>query len=247
MMGYLEEGFNKIYKDDLEAQNQYLQIIADDIRHCNVDVFTDNFGVFIPNNEYMTQNFGDKIKAFEYTSDGRCVWNSAVIFPIYDVLDEVVAILGYFPLNKLKEDAGPSYKVSSKEVFDRKKFFFSPKGGMRKSLEDGYVVLTDGVFDTLQLNQIGINAMALMGSYLSKEHIAYLTLLDRVYLAVDNDRAGVNLLSYLRKQIKSAKGIRFNKYKDIDDVLKSEHREEFLNKLKNSLKRDYPGDIIITL
>lgn len=246
-MRYLEEGFKNIYEQDFETQKQYLQIIADDIRHCNIELFTDNNGVFIPNNDYMLQYFGEGVKAAEYTSEDRCHWNSGVIFPIYDILDNIVAVLGYFPLNKLRENPGPSYKVSSKENFDRRKYFFAPKGVMKKALKDDYVVLTDGVFDTLALNKAGVNAMALMGSYASKEHVAYLTLLKRVYLAVDNDRAGVQLLNYLRKHVKHTTGIRFNLYKDVDDVLKSKHRQKFLNQLHTQIDGGYPGDILIKL
>lgn len=247
-MKYLEEGFKNVYKEDIDSQKKYLSIIAEQIRNCPIETFTDYNGVFVPNDEYMTLYFGNSCKSREYTNDGRCSWCNSVIFPIYDILGTPVALLGYFPLNKLNTEIQlPTYKVTSSEYFDRRKYFFGPKGVMSKSLEDNYVILTDGVFDTLSLNQAGFNALALMGSYISKEQVAYLTLIDRVYLAVDNDRAGVQLLENLQKQIKSAKGIRFNIYKDVDDVLKSEHRDKFLNQLTSAMQDDLPGDIDIKL
>lgn len=247
-MNYLLDGFKAVYENDIECQKEYLNIISSEIRKCPIELFTNYQAVFIPNNEYMLQNFGEGCVLSEYTSDRRCIWNNAVIFPIYDILDTPVAVLGYFPLNKLNTEVQlPSYKVTSSEYFDRRKYFFSPKGVMRKALEDDYVVLTDGVFDMLSLNHCGINAMALMGSYVSKEHIAYLTLLKNVYVAVDNDRAGSQLLKTLHKHLSNLTGIRFNLYKDIDDVLKSEHREKFLNHLHSEMKREIPGDIIIRL
>lgn len=247
-MDYIIRGFKQVYETDIECQKDYLSIISSDIRNCPLELFTDNYGVFIPNNEYMIKNFGEACAAREYTSDRRCIWNNAVIFPIYDILDKAVAILGYFPLNKLNTEVQlPSYKVSSTEYFDRRKFFFAPKGVMRKALEDDYVVLTDGVFDTLSLNHAGINAMALMGSYVSKEQIAYLTLLKRVYITVDNDRAGTQLLKTLHKHLSNLTGIRFNLYKDVDDVLKSEHRDKFLNQIKKDMANGLPGDIIVRL
>ena len=253
-MRYLNDGFKNVYEKDLKTQEQYLGLIADEFRHCDVEILLDACGIFVPNNEYMKTHFGVECGLWDYTEKGTCIWSNAVIFPIRNITDEIVGINGYFPLNKLHKEAGETnylydikYRISDKAVMNSSCYFFGVKGMQRKVLEDGYVILTDGTFDTLSLARAGLNSLALLGSSLSKQQIAFLSMLDRVYLAVDNDKAGVRLLRALRYRIRNARGIRFNKYKDVDDVLKSDNRNQFLEQVRKQIELDMPGDIIVRL
>ena len=253
-MDYLNEGFANVYENDLASQEKYMEIFAEEIRKCDKNILIDAGGVFIPNNEYMQMYFGPITMIHDYSKAGVCNWLEAIVFPIRDITDEIVGIEGYFPLNKLHKENGETlfkynfkYKVSDKSIFNSSLYFFGMKGIQRKALEDGYVILTDGTFDALSLTHIGYNALALLGSSVSKQQIAYLSMLDTVYLAVDNDRAGQDLLKYLKKNLPNVKGILFTKSKDVDDILKGENREEFISQLDRKIQENLPGDIRIKL
>lgn len=249
----MEAGFKRVYEEDYESQKNFISIIAEQTRKVNPEVLLNAEGIFIPNNDYMLVNFGMLLmnKDFDcYSQYENCYWNNNVIFPIRDILDRVVGLVGYNPFNKMESQANKdininAYRTSSSSIFDKTKHLFGVKGVLRKAIEDGYIVLTDGVFDTLALNNAGINSAALLGSSLTEEHIAYLRMIDTVYLAVDNDQAGLRLSKTLKRKHHNFNAIRFNKYKDIDDVLKSENRDKFLKKFHDNIQSGTPTDIIL--
>lgn len=249
----MEAGFKRVYEEDFESQKNFITIIAEQTRKVSPEVLLNADGVFIPNNEYMLANFGMALvdNTFDcYSQFDNCYWNNNVIFPIRDILDRIVGLVGYNAFNKMESQVNKdvtinAYRTSNSRVFDKGKHLFGVKGVLRKAIEDGYIVLTDGVFDTLALNHAGINSAALLGSALTEEHIAYLRFVKTVYLAMDNDQAGLRLSKTLGRKHNNFNAIRFNKYKDIDDVLKSKHRELFLKKFHENLSSGTPTNIIL--
>lgn len=246
----LEEGFKRIWEEDRGSQVNFLTTIATRVRGMKPDILFDNC-VFIPNNEYMIKFFGKEIRDadFDCYYSGKCKWNNYLIFPIYDIVDNIVGLAGFQPVNKARNRDGDyeaeAYRVSSSRVLDKRYHMFTLKGILKKGIKDGYIVLTDGNFDTISLVENGINACALLSSYLSEEQIAILKLIDKVYLAVDNDSAGLKLARWFKQAIPSGRLIKFNKFKDIDDLLKSEYRDTFLAEFHENLQCEIPMDIVI--
>lgn len=245
----LAKGFDKIWQEDKESQINFLTTIASLVRDMKPDILFNNC-IFIPNNEYMVKFFGKEIMDADYDCyyDGRCKWNNFLLFPIYDILDNIVGLSGFNPINKLKNREGDyepeSYKISSSQVLNKKYYMFSLKGILKKAVHDGYIVLTDGNFDTISLISNGINACALLSSYLSDEQISILKMIGKVYLAVDNDSAGNSLAYWFKRYLPNGRLIKFNQFKDIDDLLKSEYRDEFLAEFNKNLNCPVQMDVI---
>lgn len=249
----MEEGFRKVWGEDRESQVNFLTTIAKDVRNMDVNILINAGGIFIPNNEYMIHFFGAKILEPRYdcySNFGNCHWNNNIIFPVRDILDRIVAISGFNPINKLmsqqeKDVTINAYRTSNKDVFDKGLHLFANKGILKKAMEDGYIIITDGVFDMLSLGAEGFNTAALLGSSLSEEHITYLKFIDKVYLAEDNDKAGSQLGRYMKKRLPNFARIKFTNFKDVDDILKSEHRKQFLEELKEGMSSPIITDIHI--
>lgn len=251
----MEEGFKRVWEEDRESQINFLKTIAKDVRNMNVDILVNAGCIFIPNNEYMVHFFGPKVLDVNYdcyNSYGNCNWNNNIIFPVRDILDRIVAISGFNPINKLmseqeKDVTINAYRTSNSNVFDKGLHLFANKGVLKKAMEEGYIIITDGVFDMLVLADAGYNSAALLGSSLTEEHITYLKFIERVYLAEDNDKAGSQLGNYMKRRLRNFARIKFNKFKDVDDILKSEYRDEFLKELNRGMKSPIQCDIHIEL
>lgn len=109
----------------------------------------------------------------------------------------------------------PSY------VMTKGKYIFCHPSWFKKALADGYVCITDGIFDAIRLNQNGINAFSLCGSKLTDWHKLYLSLFDKIIVIHDNDSAGVALANKCCKELNNCSKLSFVGTKDIDDFLKS--------------------------
>lgn len=249
----VKEGINKIYTEDLESQRNFIRDIAEVAREMEPDILFDFDAFFVPNNEYMSVMFSPLIRGFKYdcyTSEGACLWIGHLVFPIYDVLNEPVGFVGFSPINKLKskEDAEFKgirvYRDSNKSVFEKSRYLFALKGVYERALEEGYIILTDGVFDTISLTQNNLVAGAFLGSYVSDELIAFLKFVPRVYISRDNDETGVKLSMNLRRKLPQLREIRQNAFKDMDELLKSKHKEDFLKKFEQHRKMKTSFDFI---
>lgn len=248
----INDGIEKIYNEGMESQENFINTICKDVRNMkDTEIVKRAKGFFVPNNQYMISYFGEEIlePTFDcYNFDGSCNWHNHLVFPIYDIVGNIKGLVGFNPIAKLQSLEGEGthfYRHSSSSILNKSLNFFSLKGTLRKALEDEYIILIDGVFDALSLVNEGLNAGSLLGSSLSNEHLAYLSFLPRVYLAMDGDSAGLKLASRLQRMHKGVSIIKFNKYKDIDEVLKSKHREEFLKKFEEHRKQPYLTDLIL--
>ena len=251
----IKEGLKKIATEDCDSQNNFINTICTKVRHMDAKVIHDFEGFFVPNDEYMLKFFGPLILERQldcYNEFKQCFWLNYLVFPIYNQLDEIVGLTGFNPINKLKAVEENDwtlqyYRHSGKSLFDKGKHLFLKRGAYRKALEDNYIILTDGVFDTISFAEAGLNSGALLGSYVSEEIIAMLTFIDRIYLAIDNDEAGEKLLNQLRKRLPHVMAIRQGKFKDADDVLQSKHRQYYLTKIREHIKLRVYYDLIIKL
>lgn len=247
----LEKGFEKVYEDDMESQVNYITTIAKDVREMEPDVIFDMNGVFIPNAEYMRYYWGVKIMEPRYDcyrSIDECNWSNCLIFPIRDILDNIVGIVGFNPINKLmgKENGEirlNAYRHSSKSVFNKGLYFFTMKGILKRAIEEGYLIIVDGVFDSINCCGNGLLAAATLGSILSDEQKAILSFIKTIYVASDNDEAGLSLARQIKSAHKDVRVLKFNKFKDVDGVLKSEYKEEFLRNFHNERKLDIKRDM----
>ena len=120
------------------------------------------------------------------------------------------------------EDLGTGkakYKESSIVLMDKSKFFICPLG-LKKSIDDEYIILVDGVFDSISLAQEGYNSISILGSTISEYNRFILSLVKNVYVAYDNDGAGRRLYESLKRIHSNVYSITQSKCKDIDDFIK---------------------------
>lgn len=244
-----KNGIDKIYAEDFESQEHYINIIAEEVRHMDSKILFDMKAFFVPNDEYMIEYFGIDIvrENFDcYSTPSICHWSGFIVFPLTDVFNNIVGFVGFNSFNRLRLDEDftqNSYRDSGRILIDKSKYLFMPQNKYEKFLEDNYIFITDGVFDTISFNANGINAGALLGSYLSEEVIAQIKLFDRVYIPFDNDTAGLKLYNRIKPYC-NAIAVKQNKFKDSDDILKSEFKEEYLTKIRQSINSENPFDLV---
>ena len=239
----INKGIEKIYSEDLNSQKHYIDTIAKDVRNMNPEVLYRMKAFFVPNETYMLKYFGEGITDINfdcYTSYGNCSWVGFLVIPVKDLVGRIVGLTGFNPYNKLLAKENPEedvywYKVSGKSLFDKSKFIFMADGVYKKALEDGYIIITDGNFDMINLYDNGFNSGCLLGSYVSDIVIAMLSCIDVVYIAMDNDDAGVKLYKYLSSRLPNVYIIKQNIDKDIDGALKSPYKEDLVNKMRNHI------------
>lgn len=250
----IENGIQKIYTTDLKSQQVFIENICEKVRHMKSDIIYKLGGFFVPNDEYMIKMMGSEIVMLDYDcydAFGNCKWNSYLVFPIYNVVGEVVGLTGFNPINKLKQQESDEnwdlevYKKSSKRLFEAGNYIFSKQDIFYEARKQGYIILTDGNFDTISALQEGLVAGALLGSHFSDVVISMLKFIDIIYLSVDNDEAGIKLLRQLRRYLPNVRAIMQNKYKDLDDLLKSEYKEEFLKKFEQNRKSRFNLDLVL--
>lgn len=239
----MKVGLKNIEMNHSADQKSYIDAICKRVRHMEPDIIYKADAFFVPNQDYMRLVFGPEITLPEYDvydEDGYCDWDGYLVFPMYDILDDIVGLVGFNPINKLKAKEEEFwdlsyYKHSSKRLMDKSAHLFAIKGALRRALEEGYIVITDGVFDMLSGAQEGIITGALLGSSLNQKLIAMLRLIDVVILAKDNDEAGLRVLRVMRKQMPNLRTVNQGEFKDLDDLLKSKHKDRFLKELKNNI------------
>lgn len=242
----ITKGLAKIHKTDQAAQDKFIEIICKDVRNMQPDIIHQANAFYVPNDQYMIYMFGDLITNTKYDcykSDGTCRWLNNLVFPITNLAGIIVGLAGYNAHNYLqaKETGDKSlnyYGYSNKELFVKGNYLYCLDGVYKKALEDGYLVLTDGLFDCLSLSSYGYLAAALLGSNVSDQVLAQLTFIDKIILAHDNDEAGLHLASYLTKKLNNVICIKQKYTKDVDDVLKTSHRDDYLAILDSLIEKN---------
>lgn len=237
------EGVSRIWQEDRSSQEEFLSIIAQ-VRGMQSFDFETIKAVFIPNDQYLLQYFDAEILDPQYgfyDYENRCFWNNCMIIPIYNVADKVVSVCGFNPFRYLqaKEEKDWSlnyYVYASSKSFRKGAFLFYLEGCYQRAFDDGYLFLTDGIFDTISLQLAGFNAAAMMGSSLTPEIMTMLKFIKRVLLVCDNDEAGYKVSEQLKKKHKNVTIVKQGKTKDIDELLKSDKRELCISELHRALK-----------
>ena len=232
-------GVDRIYREDLSTQVNYIDYIMNNVRHMPPDIIYTAQGFFVPNDSYLGLYFGKEaydIKFGLYNSFGECIWLGCLVFPIKDLAGTIVGLASFNPQKYLEARETQNwllnyYSYSTKNVFTKGNYLFMIEGTFMRALESGYLILTDGLFDCLSLAACGYHAAALMGSSVTVEILAQLRFIKKVIIISDNDEAGLLLEKKLGASLKQLLCIHQDRTKDIDELLKTEYRQEFLSRL----------------
>lgn len=241
-----------VYEDDMQAQQYYLSVVESQ-RQISMDYMLERGFLFIPNNEYIKHYLGADAMAYgpELYAGDTCLWTLFVTIPITDLSGDVVGIVGWDALNKYKELEGeeqglPMYKVSSKHVFKRERYFLTDVSVLKQTFSSRTVFITDGVFDSVALNYRGIPAVALLGSTFSPEVLYFLRWYRKIYVCADNDKAGLTLYSKLNRALPGVHRVIQGNTKDIEELLRTDGKDGPLTKLLlQGMSPKFSGDIIL--
>ena len=193
------------------------------------------------------QNRGHSIKTIEDT--GVAITNTTgyydrsqgrVVFPICDIDGNVIA----YSARRMKD--GPEAKyVNSPEsyLFHKSSVLYNYHIAKEKAKIAGHIYVLEGFMDVFALSKIGIdNAVAIMGTALTQEHIALLRQLNvEIRLCLDGDLPGQTAMMKCCKTLEDS-GLKVfvvdnrGSSKDPDEILNSEGSDAlrvYLNKLLN--------------
>ena len=206
--------------------------------------------LFVPNNDYL-RRYGGNLNFEGVYIDTWCIWTLFYLIPILDFAHDVVGIVGWDAQNKFLVATGeavglPMYKISSKNIFDKEKYFLTDVALLRRCFSQSVVFVTDGVFDSMALNYRGLPSISLLGSIVSKELIYFLSWYKYIYIMADNDTAGLELYRKLKRIFPSAYRVIQSKTKDIEELLRTESYDgEYTKQLRNLLENPIKGDLIL--
>ncbi|WP_304427890.1 toprim domain-containing protein [uncultured Clostridium sp.] len=241
----INEGIKRIYKEDLETQKHYIDTIMKEARNSDSSIIYKAEGFFVPNDKYMVEYFGNEITNQQYDCYGYygdCKWTGNLVLPLRDVKNNIVGFVGYNPFIAIENKEkgiwdNPYYKQSDKKVLNKSLFLFGLKDYFKRAMKEGYIIITDGVFDLLSCEREGLVAGALLGSYVSDALLFQLSFIPKVIVAMDNDDAGLKVLNYLKKYLPRTIALKQGKFKDIDDLLKSDLKDLAIKQIKENLNK----------
>ncbi len=116
-----------------------------------------------------------------------------IMFPLADPRGRVLG----FGARMLDAGRGPKYlNTSQNEIYHKGRQLFGLHLARAPAIKEGRIVVVEGYTDVLALHQAGIEeSVAIMGTSLTEEQMAELArAANRIYLAVDADRAGQNAM-----------------------------------------------------
>lgn len=166
-------------------------------------------------------------------------YNGRLVFPLFDTYNRIIG----FSARKLPSSKDEAKYVNTTEtpLFHKSNVLYNYYQAEKISRKIGFCYVLEGFMDVLALVRSGIpNAIAIMGTALTNEHIEMLKKLNcEIRLCFDNDRAGQeatlkNLTLLKRTQLKVRVVNALNQNKDPDEILKTQGEEE-LKKFLNNL------------
>ena len=166
-------------------------------------------------------------------------YNGRLVFPLFDTYNRIIG----FSARKLPSSKDEAKYVNTTEtpLFHKSNVLYNYYQAEKISRKIGFCYVLEGFMDVLALVRSGIpNAIAIMGTALTNEHIEMLKKLNcEIRLCFDNDRAGQeatlkNLALLKKTQLKVRVVNSLNQNKDPDEILKTQGEEE-LKKFLNNL------------
>lgn len=163
-----------------------------------------------------------------------------VVFPVCDNEGNVVA----YSARRINEADDPKYVLSKETyIFHKSSILYNYHIAKEKARIAGHIYVLEGFMDVYALSKIGLdNAVALMGTALTSEHITLLRQLNvEIRLCLDGDLPGQSAMLKICKTLEDS-GLTVyvvdnrGSTKDPDEILNSEGEEalkSYLNKLLN--------------
>lgn len=167
-----------------------------------------------------------------FNDDKNCRYSGRLVYPVRDVKGDVMGLCGWDP------EGAPKYLDSITYGYSAKN---NSLYGMEKLPEyyknDKLVFITEGIVCCNYLRSKGFQALALLGSSVSRYVIEILKRFGyRCVLLPDNDAAGLHVKLNAKYNLPKARCYVSVIAKDMDDTRKLEdgkYEQQFLNELRN--------------
>lgn len=236
------KGIERVWDEDSSSQANYINAVLT-ARNMKCMELNKLHAFFIPNDHYVERFFGSEILNPMYGFYDKigtcCYWNNCLVFPIYNVADKIVSVVGFNPFRyveaKEKKDWSLNYYIyADSQHFKKGAHLFYLEGAYSRALDEGYLFLTDGIFDTISLQTVNFISAALMGSSVTSEIAALLRFIKRLIVVIDNDEAGQKLANDLMRVHPQVTIVKQKLTKDIDDLLKGDRRDRAITELEKA-------------
>lgn len=116
-----------------------------------------------------------------FSDKGNLIFNRRYLFPVRDMVGNIVAIIGWF-------DDFKKYVTTPGEYYSKSILLYGLEQIGEKRPEGSFVV--EGIFDSLVLRALGFRAFALMGVSSKRAQESLWPLLRRIVAIPDNDKQG---------------------------------------------------------
>lgn len=158
------------------------------------------------------------------TKTGRCLLEGRYVFPVRDMMGNILALIGWYPDEK-------KYITTPSKYFNRSALYFGLEQVSSKGFQDK-VFICEGIFDAISLRSLGYVAYATMGVSSSLVKRSMYNIMGRTTVGVsDRDSAGRGVRDYDKWSCSkyltwvgdfdmSSIGEENIKVKDIDDLIK---------------------------
>jgi len=162
---------------------------------------------------------GDDLALF--SSNGTFLLEGRYIFPVYDMLGNPVALIGWFPDEK-------KYITTPSKLFSKSCLFYGMEQLSRTGIGKDYV-LVEGIFDCLSVRSIGLPCVAQMGIDSSRYKRSMYSLFKSFVAIPDKDSEGRKVINSDKWKLpSSSKYFKWSgdKSKDIDILCNSYEEED---------------------
>lgn len=156
---------------------------------------------YAPSNNVLLKAFEkmnfEKVVMFESgliieSNKGYDRFNNRIMFPLHDFSGRVVGFSGR--IYQTSQNESKYMNSPESDIFIKGEMLYNYHRVIEETRQAGFVIITEGFMDVIALYKAGIkNAVAIMGTALTKGHIKLLKRLSKiVYLCLDGDQAGKN-------------------------------------------------------
>ncbi len=226
----------KVWEDDKDFQTDALKEIAKTYRKMPWEWLREEGCFYVPTDRYIGDLDWDltNSKWGLYNGD-YCLYYQRLVIPLRWLSGEVFGFCGY-DAGDFGDESHVKYLFPSKKFFDKSRFIYTSRKVLTKGLEEGYVFVVEGIFDTIRLANMGEPVIGLCSSRLTSIQKRYLEGFKHKIIIPDNDSAGRGLAEYFTKVVKGSLVWSVPNVKDIDDYLAIEGNTEKFKKMTEEEK-----------
>jgi len=217
--------------DSGEIQDMALVSFCNIYRDTDIELLRKYKSFIIFNDTYLLDITGGMADLEMYGLYYRetCKFKGRLVIPITGFDGRVYGFVGYDNGNekeKLKEsEVFVKYLYTGEVAFKKERHMLMSRDEFEKAVDCGYVCIVDGIFDKITLTSLGIPAVSILGSHLSKYHKYYLKYIKKWVVVSDNDSAGKKLFEYCKSVHTDTVQLKFVGAKDIDELMRKTEKE----------------------